>query len=320
FLFFAGQWHAIDAGGVTLSDRIPLKKRQENLALLLAQFPPLTLPPVGEIIGSYRQEMAGSDLVSVFSRVRERRLKRLVKKSLRDCTEFVSIAQGSLTGMARRQDKPLVDALLIAGLDSLLENSDLLKDGNSATVGRVTVNGESLVIKRYNVKSAVKSVGRQFRSRARNSWMNAAYLGLVHVATPQAVCYLSSRKGGLKGREYLVCRSVSGEMLPALCEQGGDLRRSALKQMADFFITMELMRFSHGDSKYTNFIFQDGQLQVLDLDGMTRHPGRRLDADLGYQRQRLFKSWKPREALAPAAEEEFLAFYHGRKAILESWL
>lgn len=320
FLFFAGQWYAIDAGGVILADRIPLKKRQENLALLLAQFPPLTLPPVGEIIGRYRQEMAGPDLVSVFSRVRERRLKRLVKKSLRDCSEFVSIAQGGLVGMARRQDKPLVDALLIAGLDSLLETSDLLKDGNSATVGRVTVNGESLVIKRYNVKSAVKSLGRQFRSRARNSWMNAAYLGLVHVATPQAVCYLSSRKGGLKGREYLVCRSVSGEMLPALCEQGGDLRPSVLKQMADFFVTMELVRFSHGDSKYTNFIFQDGQLQVLDLDGMTRHPGRRLDADLEYQRQRLFKSWKPREALAPAAEEEFLAFYHGRKAILESWL
>lgn len=98
------------------------------------------------------------------------------------------------------------------------------------------------------------------------------------------------------------------------------MRTSALQQMADFFVTMELMRFSHGDSKYTNFIFQNGGLQVLDLDGMQRHPGGRLSRELAQQRERLFKSWKPRESLATAAEEEFLAFYCERKATLESWL
>ena len=320
FLLFEGKWHAIDAGGVKLSERFPMKARLKNLALLLAQFPPLSLPPANAIVESYQQDISKTELVSVLRKVRAQRLKRLVKKSLRDCSEFVSVSEGALTGMARRQDKPLVDALLSEGLDSLLEKSELLKDGNSATVGKITLQGESLVIKRYNVKSAMKKVGRQFRSRARNSWMNAAYLGLVHVATPQAVCYLSSRKSGLKDREYLVCRMVSGEMLPEICEKGGDVRLSALKQMADFFATMELMRFSHGDSKYTNFIFQEGKLQVLDLDGMDRQPGTRLMADLAQQRQRLFRSWKPREALAPPAEQLFLTLYDARKATLESWL
>lgn len=321
FVLHDGRWHVIDAGGVTLADGFSRKARLNNLALLLAQFPPLSLPGAEQIVASYQQDITVDELVSTLRRVREKRLKSLVKKSLRDCTEFVSIDQGGLTGMARRADQPLVEALLSTGLDPLLEESELLKDGNSATVGRVTIQGETLVIKRYNVKSAVKKIGRQFRSRARNSWLNAAYLGLVRVATPEAVCYLSSRKGGLKDREYLVCRNVSGEILPEICEQGGDKRLSALRKMADFFVTMELMRFSHGDSKYTNFIFQDGALQVLDLDGMERHPaGTRLKADLAGQRQRLFRSWKPREALAPAAQEQFLAFYHERKATLESWL
>lgn len=320
FIACDGQWHAIDAGGVTLAEAFPLKKRLKNLALLLAQFPPLSLPGAELIVERYPLEMGQNAFVSMFRSVQQQRMKRLVKKSLRDCSEFVSLSDGLMTGMARREDKPLVDALLAANLDALLAQSDLLKDGNSATVGRVTINGESLVIKRYNVKSAIKKVGRQFRSRARNSWMNAAYLGLAYIPTPQAVCYLSTRKAGLKDREYLVCRNVSGEMLPECCEQGGDVRLSALKQMADFFVTMEMLRFSHGDSKYTNFIFQHGQLQVLDLDGMERHPGSGLDADLAHQRERLFKSWKPREALAPAAQEDFLAFYQARKATLESWL
>ncbi len=320
FLFADGRWHAIDAGGIKLATRFPVNQRLNNLALLLAQFSPLSLPPVDQIVQCYGQGAQPQDLVKVLKKVRAQRLKRLVKKALRDCTEFVRIEEGALQGMARREEKTLVDTLLSAGLDTLLESSELLKDGNSATVGRVTLQGETLVIKRYNVKSAIKRLGRQFRSRARNSWMNAAYLGLVHVATPRAVCYLSSRKAGLKDREYLICRNVSGEMLPEICEQGGDKRLSALRQMADFFVTMELMQFSHGDSKYTNFLFHDGELQVLDLDGMERHPGGRLADDLAQQRQRLFKSWKPRESLAPAAEDDFLAFYHKRKAALESWL
>ena len=320
FIFHDDQWHAIDAGGIVLAEHFSLKVRLKNLALLLAQFPPLTLPPAEQVVANYQQDIDRDVLIATLQQVRERRLKRLVKKSLRDCSEFVTISEGGLTGMARREDKALVDTLLATGLDRLLDSSERLKDGNSATVGRVMVQGETLVIKRYNVKSAMKKVGRQFRSRARNSWMNAAYLGLVHVATPQAVCYLSSRKGGLKDREYLVCRNVSGTMLPEICEAGGELRTAALKQMADFFVTMELMRFSHGDSKYTNFMFQDGVLQVLDLDGMQRHPGGRLSHDLAQQRERLFKSWKPRESLAAAAEEEFLAFYRERKATLESWL
>jgi len=91
--------------------------------------------------------------------------------------------------------------------------------------------------------------------------------------------------------------------------------------MADFFATMLLMRFSHGDSKYTNFLFVDGVLQVIDLDGMVRFPGgAALPQALEAQRRRLFESWKPREALAAGAEQEFESYYQARLKLIESWL
>ena len=84
---------------------------------------------------------------------------------------------------------------------------------------------------------------------------------------------------------------------------------------------MLLMRFSHGDSKYTNFLFVDGVLQVIDLDGMVRFPGgAALPQDLEAQRRRLFESWKPREALAAGAEQEFESYYQARLKLIESWL
>lgn len=321
FIFADGAWHVIDAGDVEVNDA-PVEKSKAlgNLALLLAQFPPLSLPTAQQVVSAYGDTFSSQQLAESLKKMRHARLRKLVKKSLRNCTEFVELNGKGYTGMGRREDQPLIDALLNTGLDTLLENCERLKDGNSATVGRVQIEGESLVIKRYNVKSAWKKLARQFKSRARNSWLNAAYLGLVQIPTPQAVCYLSSKQSGLTDREYLVCRNVEGRMLPEICEAGGPLRDQALSQMADFFAVMRLMAFSHGDSKYTNFLFQDGQLQVLDLDGMSRDPGRGLEQELADQRQRLFESWRPRKALAPQARQEFTAFYEARIKSIESWL
>lgn len=321
FILAEGSWHVIDAGDVEVADA-PVEKSRAlaNLSLLLAQFPPLSLPSAQQVADAYGDAFSPQQLADCLKKTRQARLRKLVKKSLRNCTEFVELDGKGYTGMGRRQDQSLIDALLDHGLDALLEDSERLKDGNSATVGRVRLHGESLVIKRYNVKSAWKKLARQFKSRARNSWLNAAYLGLVHVETPQAVCYLSSKQAGLTDREYLVCRNAQGKMLPEICEDGGMLRSRALSQMADFFAVMRLMAFSHGDSKYTNFLFRDGELQVLDLDGMSREPGRGLEQDLAAQRERLFESWRPREALAPQARQEFQALYDARIQSIESWL
>ncbi len=321
YIEHGGGWHVIDAGDVQVSNAfISGSKALENLALLLAQFPPLSLPSADTVSGWYGDVFSAKAIARKLAEVREKRLRKLVKKSLRDCTEFVELNEPGLSGMCRREDEEKVRGLLEKGIDNTLPGVECLKDGNSATVWRTDLAAESVVIKRYNLKSFIKRVARQFRSRARNSWMNASYLRLVHVHTPRALCFVSERSKGLKGREYLVCEHVDGRMLPEICEDGGREREKALSQMADFFAIMLLMRFSHGDSKYTNFLFVDGSLQVIDLDGMVRFPGKALVHNLEGQRSRLFESWKPREALAADAMQEFEVYYQARLQWIESWL
>lgn len=321
FMRYRDDWHVIDAGAIECQESsITGSKALENLSLLLAQFPPLSLPVASDVAKAYGDRFSSREISQNLARVRRKRLRSLVKKSLRDCTEFQRVERGVLAGMCRREDLTAVEALLAEGVDASLLQGECLKDGNSATVWRAAPGAETVVIKRYNLKSLTKRLARQFRSRARNSWMNAAFLNLVHVSTPRALCWLSEKQGPFVGREYLVCANVNGKMLPELCEQGGVEREQALKQMADFFATMLLMRFSHGDSKYTNFLFVEGELQVIDLDGMVRFAGQNLEKDLASQRRRLFESWRPRESLAPAAMKEFDDFYQARLKTIESWL
>ncbi len=321
FLQHEGGWYVIDAGDVQMSDSVIAESRAlENLALLLAQFPPLSLPCAGTVSRWYGDVFSAMDIARKLAEVRGRRLRKLVKKSLRDCTEFAELHEPGLSGMCRREDLEKVRGLLERGIDNTLPGNECLKDGNSATVWCASIGSDLLVIKRYNLKSFTKRLARQFRSRARNSWMNASYLRLVHVHTPRALCFVSEKSKGLTGREYLVCEHVDGRMLPEICEDGGHSRDKALRQMADFFATMLLMRFSHGDSKYTNFLFVDGTLQVIDLDGMVRFPGKILPHTLAAQRRRLFESWKPRDALAAKAEQEFESYYQARLKSIESWL
>ena len=322
FIQHGDDWYVIDAGDIQVSEGQPsARDALENLALLLAQFPPLSLPSADRVARCYGGIFSAGDIARKLAGVRDKRLRKLVKKSLRDCTEFAELHVSGLTGMCRRGDLEKVKGLLERGLDNTLPGSESLKDGNSATVWRADIGAEPVVIKRYNLKNFAKKLARQFRSRARNSWMNASYLALVHVRTPRALCFVSEKNTGLTGREYLVCEHVNGRMLPEICEEGGPFREKALRQMADFFATMLLMRFSHGDSKYTNFLFVDGVLQVIDLDGMVRFPGgAALPQALEAQRRRLFESWKPREALAAGAEQEFESYYQARLKLIESWL
>ncbi len=118
--------------------------------------------------------LRAGDIARKLVGVRDKRWRKLVKKCLRDCTEFAELHVSGLTGMCRRGDLEKVKGLLERGLDNTLPGSESLKDGNSATVWRADIGAESVVIKRYNLKNFAKKLARQFRSRARNSWMNAS--------------------------------------------------------------------------------------------------------------------------------------------------
>lgn len=320
FILYDAAWHVIDAGAISRFEK-PVRgvRALKNLALLLAQFSPLMLPSVKVVAELYGDASIQSRLPGILARVRKNRLRKYSRKSMRACTEYAPLTVGPYSGMLRRSEQATVQELAGQDVDVLMSHGEPLKLGNSATVSAASVAGKSLVIKRYNAKSMLKRFVWPFKSRARNSWVNQAYLRLLFVNTPEALCILSTHRRGVVDKEYYVCRHVSGEMLPDLCAEH-ETREGVLKQMVGFFLLMQIAGFSHGDSKYTNFIFRDGSLYVIDLDGMRRNVRFGLHSSLAAQRERLFESWHGREELAKIAKEEFDAYFRIGLERVADWL
>ena len=58
--------------------------------------------------------------------------------------------------------------------DTYIKTGTILKDGNSATVAKITIDSQTLVIKRYNIKNLRHALRRCLRpSRTMVSWTNA---------------------------------------------------------------------------------------------------------------------------------------------------
>ena len=154
----------------------------------------------------------------------------------------------------------------------------MLKDGNSSTVAMIKINERNYVLKRYNIKSFWHGISRAFRpSRAHHSWRNASVLEMLGVATAHPFLYLEERVFWLfRKRAYFLCEYIEGRDLGTAWEKQEVaisenemvvLFRGLFKIMADY-------RISHGDMKATNFLLQDKELYVLDLDAMERNRSR----------------------------------------------
>ena len=95
FLRHQGHLYAIDGDGVQRSRR-PLGRRTsvQNFAVLLAQLPPVTESWVDALSAAYRDARGWSDDLAQevheqLARERGRRASRYLRKTLRNCTEFV---------------------------------------------------------------------------------------------------------------------------------------------------------------------------------------------------------------------------------------
>lgn len=164
---------------------------------------------------------------------------------------------------------------LLTDPDTYIKTGTILKDGNSATVAIVTIDSQSLVIKRYNIKNYRHALRRCLRpSRAMVSWRNAHHLRFLGIDTPQPLAVIEERWGGLRKRAYYIMTYLPGKTIDQMLRtkaNGGktfggylDLLEALLKQLA-------AAQISHGDFKATNFLISSGQLHLVDLDGMQAH-------------------------------------------------
>lgn len=181
--------------------------------------------------------------------------------------------------------------------DSAMAGAVMLKDGDSTTVVRLTLDGRELVVKRYNIMGVLHGLKRLPQpSRAWRCWGSAHVLLRLGIHTPAPVAMIEKRWGPLRRKAWLVTEYIDGEdALQVMSQYPADSPewQHWLMQFSHLFSIMRSECWVHGDMKATNFLLTEEGLVVLDLDGTRRITdphrfGRRFNRDLA----RFLKNWE----------------------------
>lgn len=281
FLFSEGEVYVIDGGSVNACKLSNKRVFTSNLALFFAQLPPLFDEKIESVLPCY--DPAAPQLSSLLSSVMHWRLWRIgkyQKKSLRSCTEFLAEQNWNRYLLMRRDKSSKVLRKLLTEPDAGLGGTKLLKNGATASVFEVAgQEGESWVLKRYNIKSWKHWLSRCWRpSRAVMSWKSAQALALVSVSTAKPLALRESRTGRLRHEAYLITEKVAGERLDQwlLKRPGHEIPPWLDECILNTFKSLLGSRISHGDMKSTNFFVSDTDFVLIDLDATQVHRSERL--------------------------------------------
>ena len=290
---------ASDKDGVALDNISAL----QNLALFFAQFPASNDHRVAHLFEHYRRQRPDARLDTTIAsfkamlrRARLRRIELVSNKLYRTSTANVCVKTWTKFVVYRRKiESPSLQAF-IDDPDAVMEKGKSLKQGNSSTVALVEIDGNSYVVKRYNLKSPWHFLRRMWRpSRAWVSWRNAHTLKLLGIATPAPRLMMERRIGFLRGQAYFVSKFNNGEdVLSAVSEQSTNskLWQRMLAQFEELFCIMREYGIVHGDTKASNFILGKTRLKVLDLDAMQMgRSGRRFRRGFQKDLQRFADNW-----------------------------
>ena len=163
----------------------------------------------------------------------------------------------------------------IERIDAMMDKGQILKNGNTCYVSRITWNGKDVVIKRYNNKGLIHSLRHTIkRSRARRGWLHAHRLGMLNIATPKPVAYIEQRRGILVWKSYFVTEYVHGRSLYNFLQDNNvteQQRSEVTEQIMELFEKLGKYRISHGDLKHSNILITENGPTIIDLDAMTVH-------------------------------------------------
>ena len=283
FLVAEGLIYSLDGDGVLAQEGALDERRSlQNLALYCSQLDPDRDALSLEVSAHYAQlrswpkALVRERLLPLIDAARMYRWRKFRSKIYRNCT---AVERSRAAGRACYAVRSYGDGLqrLLGDLDAGCpdEPSERLKDGNTATVWRASLEGLSLVVKRYNVKDRWHGVSRAFReSRASVSWRNAHMLQMFGIDTPAPVAYCLRRENPLQAVGYFVAEEVLGTNLRDWVAQHRDqpdeIQRVAT-MVASLLVRLRRLRISHGDLKASNFVLSEGRLFLIDLDSMRLH-------------------------------------------------
>jgi tRNA A-37 threonylcarbamoyl transferase component Bud32 len=284
FLLAGDRIYALDPRQMEFfSAPLSRKKSVNNLAMLVGYVPAGDTASVGAICKEYFQargwNVAKSDeaLLQKQSAAHKKRVIRGgLKKCLRTNRRHLKIKDRRYAAECDRDfchETEMND--FIQQVDALMAAGQILKNGQTSCVSRLTWNGKDVVVKRYNHRGLIHSLRHTAkRSRACRAWLHGHRLGMLEISTPKPLAYIEQRKGRLVWKSYLVTEYVEGRRLHDFLH---DDRVSYEQRLAATGAVVRLLerlwkyRITHGDLKHTNvLVTRDGPV-LTDLDGMAVH-------------------------------------------------
>ncbi|MBI6851873.1 serine/threonine protein kinase [Pseudomonas cichorii] len=310
-----GQLYLIDGAGIRVEEAGKPLSRQavlENLGVFFAQLPKSLEPFTEELLVQYllsnaEHALPMEALQKQIDKVRSWRLKDYLNKTGRDCSLFsVEDSASRFRAIRREEEAALLPVLEQA--DALLDKGHLYKTGGAASVGRVDVNGRTLVIKRYNIKNFTHWLKRFWRpSRAWHSWREANRLEFLDIATPRPLAVLEHRVLGLRRKAYLVTEFLQGpDIIKRFAPhvESGNVPENELLALDRLFEQLIRERISHGDFKGHNLFWHEDRWALIDLDAMQQHSSQSsFAAAYARDRARFMRNWPADSALHRLLEQ-----------------
>lgn len=273
------------------------RQRLCNLALLLAQIPLRWDNFFPDFLAAYDAESGfqrfdTDTLRRQWQRARTKRQRDFLQKTTRDCSLF-SVHQSTRRLVICRRPEEDRLAPLTRTPDLAIQSGLRLKDGRTSTVCRLEVNGQSLVVKRYNLKDRWHALARLWRpSRAWHSWRAGYLLDFLGIATPRPLALMEERLGPLRQRAFLItdfCPGISlwHHLIPDRVPEP-----PLAEALLALFRTLKSQRISHGDLKASNLLWHQGKIVLIDLDALVQHrSSARFERAWQRDRNRLLRNW-----------------------------
>ncbi len=201
---------------------------------------------------------------------------RRLKKTLRSGDRCLQMREGRYAATFDRKFCSGAEPRdLIERVDALMDAGQILKDGDTCYVSRLTWNDRDVVVKRYNHLGLVHSLRYTIKkSRASRGWLNAHYLDAIQVRSPRSLAYIEQRRGLLLWQSYLVTEYVEGRMLWQLLRDDDitePQRLNAIRAVVELLDRLWKCRITHGDLKHTNILITENGPVLTDLDAMMVH-------------------------------------------------
>lgn len=260
---------------------LSVEKSLQNLVVFYSQLAPKFQSIIIEAFRQYSLERGWKitqdlekHMLKLLYRRRCLRLHDYVKKSLSTCRSFVAKVGFSVRYACMRNEFTSELRRFFQSSDEVIQEENILKNGNTCTTFKTQLNGKWVVVKRYNIKNFwhLLKVSCRNKSRALRSWENANALELLCVPSPKPIAYFEKRVMGIfLNKAYYIFEYVEGELLAQYLPEVHDEQEAAsiVRQLNDLLQVFTCMRIIHGDMKATNFVYHHGRVYVLDLDAMS---------------------------------------------------